>query len=173
MANGKRRKQTAAEKKRGHNAAVLRNLKKGHGKKARKRAAKTRAANESIWANEKAFMTLLNGVLSDARRNSRGRVTESKVVSVDRGYVKGNSIVLESTVRDRKGNEASAEFTISKRPKGNYIVTESMDMLEGSDLRISGKYHMNGNRFVFDTMGYTLKTRRGTFTESFKVVSGN
>lgn len=169
MANGKRRKMTSKEK-----AARKKNAKKMNRgtakKKAIKRAKRARKANENLYTNEQAFMTLMNGVLADSARKSNGRINRTKVTEVKNGYVDGNSIVLEAVVRNAQGETDTAKFVIKGRPNGRYLVTESSDFFEGSNLKIGGKYRMNGNRFVFESMSYELKTRRGTINESFAVV---
>ena len=171
MANGKRRKMTAKEKKARKKQG--KKLNRGTAKRNRAKVMKKRrkALKNSLWTNEQAFMTLMNGVLADANKNSRGRIAEAQVISVDNGFIDGNSIILESTVADERGRQYDAKFVITGRPNGKYLVTESADFFEDSNLTVGGKYHMNGNHFVFDTMSYRLKTRRGTFTESFKVVN--
>lgn len=145
--------------------------------KAAVRAAKSREANESApisrsaYTNEQAFMTLLNGVLADSAKKANGRFNEAKVVKVNKGYVKGNSIILECMVRNGNRRPERAKFVVSSRPNRRYTVTESTDFFKGTGLSIGGRYHMNESRFVFDSMGYTLKTSRGTINESFRVVN--
>lgn len=177
LANGKKVRKTRAEKRRERSAQTQRNLHSASSQaKARKRRSKTmKARKESIassnWTNEQAFMTLLNGVLADARRKSGGRLRESRVLGVRKGTVRGNSIVMECVVRDGRGSRRRANITITGRPRGRYEVTESAHILP-KGVRIGGSYRMRDGRFVFENMRYTMKARNGrTINEGFKVVN--
>lgn len=175
---GKIVKKTQAEKRRDRSATTRHNLSKGSKSAARRKAVKTRKANaesfelsKSLSTNEQAFMTLVNGILEAAAAKSNGALREAKIVKVNKGRVSGNAITLECVVSDAKGNRDRANFVITGSSDNKYTVTEGADFFEGSNLTINGTYHMNGSRFVFDTMGYELKTKRGSVNEAFKVVN--
>lgn len=175
LVNGKRVKMSAKQKR-----ALAKNAKKLHrgsaAKRAAKRRAKTMRANASvdfdqIYANENAFLTLINGVITDFFNESSEDYAPFEVISVNEGTVRGNKFFFECTARYADGEETEATFVLTGRPDGYYDVTESNDVFDAENIEITGTYHMNGNKFVFDTMGYRMDTGDEIVTESFRVIN--
>lgn len=174
-AKAKRNRRKTMNKK-GDSNATYRNGKKVKGSELRRMNKKksgyiTRFESDEVYANEEAFLTLINGVISDYINESENEFAPFEVVAVNDGYVKGNKIYFECTARYADGEEANATFVLTGRPDGYYSVAESNDVFDAENIQISGTYHMKGNRFVFDTMGYRMDNGDEIVTESFKVVN--